>query len=96
MVFHWRLSDAERSKSPRMLAKGSGSSAARINRAQINRNQPRRQQQECDHEQHLTAREGRVSAKRFARSSSRNPSTRLHPPRAAVFVCPVASPSDPF
>src|ERR1035438_1159258 len=29
LVFHWRLSDAERSKSPRMLVNGSGSSAAR-------------------------------------------------------------------
>jgi len=44
----------------------------------------------------LTAREGRVSAKRFARSSSRNPSTGLHPPTPAVFVCLVASPSEPF
>jgi len=44
----------------------------------------------------LTAREGRVSAKRFARSSSRNPPTRMHPPRAAVFVCLVASSSDRF
>jgi len=44
----------------------------------------------------LTAREGRVSAKRFARSSSRNPQTRSVRirRRANEFVCLVLSPGD--
>jgi hypothetical protein len=43
----------------------------------------------------LTAREGRVSAKRFAPSSSRNPETRaVSSPAANAFVCLALSPAD--